>query len=371
MMHYPAIDLPERSVAVVLGTRPEIVKLAHVIQGLGQSARVIHTGQHYDYQLSQVFFDAFGISEPGTYLGVGGKTRAGQIASALGALDESFATDPPRVVVVQGDTNTTLAGALAANAWEIPLVHVEAGLRSRDRRMPEEHNRVLTDAVSDLLCAPTNVAVDNLVGEGVASEMIELTGNTVVEAVQGLLPAPNVRASLLDRFGLDAGQFVLSTIHRPENVDDPERFSTIIKQLASLDLPVVLPLHPRSRRRAQEFGLDDELAAIRVVDPLGYIEFLGLSAECGFLVSDSGGVQEEVSVYKRPVIVVRRSTERPEVLGTFARLVAPEAIGDTAATWLGNLETVHDELSRIESPYGDGNASQRIVEAIGRRFGSA
>ncbi|MFO7299824.1 MAG: UDP-N-acetylglucosamine 2-epimerase (non-hydrolyzing) [Actinomycetes bacterium] len=370
-MEFPAIDLPPGSVAVVLGTRPEIVKLAHLIAGLGNRARVIHTGQHYDYELSAVFFEAFGIPEPAVFLGVGGRTRAGQIAAALGALDELFASEPPRVVVVQGDTNTTLAGALAANAHEIPIVHVEAGLRSRDRRMPEEHNRVLTDAVSDLLCAPTDISVRNLVSEGVAGEMIELTGNTVVEAVRGLMPSPERRASLLAEHGLEPAGFVLSTIHRPENVDDPERFSTIIEQLASLDLPVVLPLHPRSRKRAEQFGLADELASIRVVDPMGYVEFLALSAEAGYLVSDSGGVQEEVSVYKRPVIVVRRSTERPEVLGTFARLVEPSAIADTAAEWLSDLESVHEELRGIPSPYGDGTASARIADAIGRRFGGA
>lgn len=369
-MDVHAKDLPPGSVAVVLGTRPEIVKLAHVIGELGDAAHVIHTGQHFDYELSAAFFEAFRIPEPAVFLGVGGKTRAGQIASALGALDERFASDPPRVVVVQGDTNTTLAGALAANAFEIPLVHVEAGLRSRDRRMPEEHNRVLTDHLADLLCAPTRTAVSNLVGEGVSEELIELTGNTVIEAVEGLMPAPNVRADLLHELGLERGRFVLSTIHRPENVDDPRRFGTILEQLASLELPVVLPLHPRSRKRAEQFGLEEQLASLRVIDPVGYVDFLGLSAESGFLVSDSGGVQEEVSVYKRPVIVVRRSTERPEVLGTFARLVDPGAIGDTADEWLSDLESVHDQLRTLESPYGDGMASKRIVEAVERRFGN-
>lgn len=368
-MEVHAKDLPPGSVAVVLGTRPEIVKLAHVIVGLGESAQVIHTGQHYDYELSSAFFEAFGLPEPSVFLGVGGKTRAGQIASALGALDERFATASPDVVVVQGDTNTTLAGALAANAFEVPVVHVEAGLRSRDRRMPEEHNRVLTDHISDLLCAPTPSAVSNLLEEGIPEASVEITGNTVVEAVGGLMPAPAVRMGLLSDLGLEAGGFVLSTIHRPENVDDPGRFGTILKQLAALDLPVVLPLHPRSRKRAQQFGLEGQLAALRVIDPIGYVDFLGLSAEAGFLVSDSGGVQEEVSVYKRPVIVVRRSTERPEVLGTFARLVEPESIGDTASEWLADLPGVHGELSEIASPYGDGSASSRIVEAIGKRFG--
>lgn len=368
-MKQPATELAPASVAVVLGTRPEIIKLAHVIQGLGAAARVIHTGQHYDFELSASFFEAFGIPEPSDFLGVGGRSRASQIGGALEALDSLFATGRPRVVVVQGDTNTTLAGALAANAIEIPLVHVEAGLRSRDRRMPEEHNRVLTDHLADLACAPTEVAVSNLVGEGVAPELIEMTGNTVVEAVNGLMPARDRRLDLVRELGLEAGRYVLSTFHRPENVDDADRFATIVKQLAGLDLPVLLPLHPRARKRASQFGLEGELGAIRVIDPIGYVEFLGLGAESAFLVSDSGGVQEEVSVYKRPVVVVRRSTERPEVLGTFARLIEPEAIGDTVHEWLADLDTVHANLASVASPYGDGTASTRIVASIGRRFG--
>lgn len=357
--------LPDRSVAVVLGTRPEIVKLAHVIRLLGPAARVVHTGQHYDAGLSEVFLRVFGIPEPEVHLGVGGRSRGGQIGEAVSGLDAYLADHPARAVVVQGDTNATLAGALAANAQEISIVHVEAGLRSHDRRMPEEHNRIVTDHLGDLLCAPTSVAEQNLLSEGIPDTRIRLTGNTVVEAVTGLLPSADQRRDLLGAYELERGRFVLSTFHRPENVDDPAKFAEILERLAALPLPVLLPLHPRSRARAREHGMADLLDRLTVVDPIGYPEFLGLGAESAFLVSDSGGVQEEVSVYKRPVIVVRRSTERPEVLGTFAELVEPgPGITEVAERWVGDLRGLHEKLESIPSPYGDGTASERTVEAI-------
>ena len=333
---------------------------------------MVHTGQHYDRGLSGTFFQAFGLGEPDAYLGVGGMTRGGQIGSAVSALDENLGKHRPRAVVVQGDTNAALAGGIAANARELPLVHVEAGLRSYDRRMPEEHNRVLIDHLGDLLCAPTGVAEKNLLEEGIPDERIRVTGNTVVEAVRELLPDQSERNSLLTRFGLQSGAYILSTFHRPENVDDPERFAIVLGELAILDLPVVLPLHPRSRLRAEEYGLASLLEQIRVVDPIGYREFLALGAESAFLISDSGGVQEEVSVYKRSVIVVRRSTERPEVLGTFAELVEPgPGISDIARRWLADLDDLHARLAIEPSPYGDGLASDRIVEEIGVLLGSA
>ena len=354
------------SVAVVLGTRPEIIKLAFIIKALGPAARVVHTGQHFDQQLFQVFLDAFELPDPSVHLGVGGKTRGSQIGSATQALDALFADERPDFVVVQGDTNTTLAGALAANAQEIPIVHVEAGLRSRDRRMPEEHNRVLTDHLADLLCAPTEVAVQNARMEGIPDERIELTGNTIVEAVHHLMPDSSERKSLLSDFELTANEFVVSTFHRPENVDDPKQLGSVLRQLALLQYPVLLPLHPRTRSVAEQHGLDSMFDGIRVIDPIGYREFLGLSAESAFLVSDSGGIQEESSIYKRPVIVVRRSTERPEVLNTFARLVDISSVSDTAREWLADPQSVHHELIDVPSPYGDGSASTRIVGSIAR-----
>jgi UDP-N-acetylglucosamine 2-epimerase (non-hydrolysing) len=357
-----ASDLPPRSVALVLGTRPEIIKLAHVIRLLGPAAVVLHTGQHYDQGLSGTFLDAFGLGEPHAYLGIGGRTRGQQIGLAVQALDDQLAELRPSALVVQGDTNTALAGGLAANARETMLVHVEAGLRSYDRRMPEEHNRVLVDHMGDLLCAPTDVSHKNLLEEGIPESRIRVTGNTIVEAVTELMPAAEERIGLLADYGVGANAFVLSTFHRPENVDDPDRFRIVLRQLASLDLPVLLPLHPRSLARAAEHGLGDLLGAIKVIEPIGYREFLGLGAESAFMVSDSGGVQEEVSVYKRTVIVVRRSTERPEVLGTFAELVEPgPAISEIARRWAADLDGLHETVASVPSPYGDGTASARIV----------
>jgi UDP-N-acetylglucosamine 2-epimerase (non-hydrolysing) len=358
-------DLPPRSVAIVLGTRPEIIKLAHVIRLLGTAAVVLHSGQHYDRDLSGTFLDAFDLGEPEAYLGVGGQTRGQQIGLAVAALDGRLSELRPLAVVVQGDTNTALAGGLAANARETALVHVEAGLRSFDRRMPEEHNRVLVDHMGDLLCAPTDVSRKNLLEEGIPESRIRVTGNTIIEAVLELMPDAATRTTLLDRYGLSRNEFVLSTFHRPENVDDPERFRSVLRQLASLDLPVLLPLHPRSMARAAEHGMGDLMRAITVIDPVGYVEFLGLGAESAFLVSDSGGIQEEVSVYKRSVIVVRRSTERPEVLGTFAELVEPgPGISEIARGWAADVPGLHQRLDTIPSPYGDGSASMRSVEAL-------
>ncbi len=358
-------ELPNRSVAVVLGTRPEIIKLAGIVRLLGDAARVVYTGQHYDPELSGVFFDEFGMHRPDVHIGIGAERRGTQIGRATAGLDELFAEDRPAAIVVQGDTNTVAAGALAANAGEIPLVHVEAGLRSFDRRMPEEHNRVIADHLADRCLAATVLNRENLIAEQIADDRIVVTGNTVVEAVERLLPPESERPAILDRFGVESGGFVLSTFHRPENVDDPQNLRGILTELAALPVPVVLPLHPRTVNRIAEFRLGPLLDRITVVGPVGYRDFLALGAESAFLVSDSGGVQEEVSVYKRPLIVVRRSTERPEVLGTFAELVEPgPAIGEVAADWLGRLDELHHELATVPSPYGDASAAQRSVDAI-------
>lgn len=356
---------PDNSIAVVLGTRPEIIKLAGIVRLLGPAALLVHTGQHYDPTLSDVFFAEIGLPDPDIHVGIGGESRGKQIGLAVQALDEAFAEQAPAAVVVQGDTNTVLAAALAANARGIPLVHIEAGLRSYDRRMPEEHNRVVTDHLGDLLCAPTETNRANLLAEGIADEAIVITGNTVVEAVRELMPDGALRAAILDRYGVAPNGYVLSTLHRPENVDVPHTLTTILEQLAELPLPVVLPLHPRTVARVAAHGLGELLAKLIVVEPIGYRDFLGLGAEAALLISDSGGVQEEVSVYKRPAIVVRRSTERPEVLGTFAERVVPGPdIAKVAQAWIDDLPALHARLADLPSPYGDGSASQRSVEAI-------
>jgi UDP-N-acetylglucosamine 2-epimerase (non-hydrolysing) len=355
-------------IAVVVGTRPEIIKVAPVVRALGARAEVVYTGQHYDDALSGAFFDTFGLPRPAAVVEIGGRTRGEQIGIGVQGLSRLWAAAPPVAVVVQGDTNSALAGGLAANACGIPLVHVEAGLRSFDRAMPEEHNRVLVDRISDLLLAPTEVSRANLLAERIDRPIV-VTGNTVVEAVAAILPDPAERMRLVERQGLTATAFVLVTIHRPENTDDPERLAALLTSLAKLDLPVVLPLHPRTRARVQGFGLGSLLTPLEVSEPLDYRTFLALSAEAAVLVSDSGGVQEEVSVYKRPVVVVRRSTERPEVLGSFATLATPWTLHEQAVAWLEDLAGVHRRLAATPSPYGDGDAGERSARAIHELLG--
>ena len=233
--------------------------------------------------------------------------------------------------------------------------------------MPEEHNRVICDHLSDLCLAPTETSASNLAGEGIEGERVAVTGNTVVEALGALLPTSAERAEVLARYCLAPNGFILSTFHRPENVDHPQTWKAILSDLAGVSLPVLLPLHPRSRQRAASFGLGPLLDQLQVVDPLPYPEFLSLLAECALAVSDSGGVQEEVSVVKRPMVVVRNSTERPEVLGTFAVLRKPgDGVGEAITQILETLDYTHRRLADTPTPYGDGTASLRSVALIKR-----
>ncbi|KNB49527.1 non-hydrolyzing UDP-N-acetylglucosamine 2-epimerase [Streptomyces caatingaensis] len=357
-------------IAIVLGTRPELVKLTDLVRLLGPAAHLVHTGQHYDEELSGRFLTELGLPEPTYLTGVGGKPRAVQISAALAQLDELFTAEPPAAVVVQGDTNAALAGALAANARGIPLLHVEAGLRSHDRAMPEEHNRVLIDRVADVLCAATEDNRANLLAEGIADSRIEVTGNTVVEAVRNQLPDAGARAALLAAHGLTADAYVLATVHRPENTDSPEALRAILTELAGLagtGRPVVLPLHPRTRARIEAAGLTGLLAPLTVTTPLGYSEFLALARHAALLVSDSGGIQEECTVLGRPLVVVRRSTERPEAMADFADLVQPgPQIGAAARRRLAEGRAGLEHLAALPSPFGDGLASDRIAELLAR-----
>ncbi|MEU9617935.1 MULTISPECIES: non-hydrolyzing UDP-N-acetylglucosamine 2-epimerase [unclassified Streptomyces] len=357
--------LPIRSVAVVLGTRPELVKLAPVVHRLGPAARLIHTGQHWDDAMSGRFLQELGLPEPEVLSSIGGTSRAVQIGRSLEQLDALFAADRPAAVVVQGDTNATLAGALAANARAVPLVHVEAGLRSHDPAMPEEHNRVLVDAISDVLCAATPENRANLLAEGIGADRIAVTGNTVVEAVRSHLPEAAERTALLDRHSIAPDRYVLATVHRPENTDDTATLRTVLTELTALatdEVPVLLPLHPRTRARIEAERLGHLLDGIQVLEPLGYGEFLALARHAALLISDSGGIQEECTVLGRPLIVVRRSTERPESMAHFAHLVTPgPEIGRLARHRLAEGRQGLRRLAALPSPYGDGRAAERIA----------
>jgi UDP-N-acetylglucosamine 2-epimerase (non-hydrolysing) len=351
-------------IAVVFGTRPELIKLSGIVRGLGSRSYAVHTGQHYDPAMSSSFLDELGIGPPDTLLDIGGRSRGHQIGVATERLDALFADLEPAAVVVQGDTNATVAGAIAANARELPLVHVEAGLRSYDRRMPEEHNRVLVDHLADLCLAPTTGNAENLVREGIDRDRIEVTGNTIVDVAGDLLPSPQDVARVAARHGVEPGAFILATFHRPENVDDPERLATILGAAASFPLPAVLPMHPRTAAQIDAFGLTDRLSPLRITEPVGYRELLALLSGCALVVSDSGGIVEEATVVKRPVVVVRRSTERPEAFDAFARSVSPDAIAAAVTELAAEGAAVRHRLAALPSPFGDGQATARTLAAI-------
>jgi len=365
------------NVTVVLGTRPEIIKLAPVIQALERrlgpaGVSVIDTGQHYDASMSGRFWEEFGLREPERRLAAGGMSRAQCLGYLLAELGADFERRRPDAVLVQGDTNSTVAGALAANATGIPLVHVEAGLRSFDRRMPEEHNRVVTDHLSDLCCAATADNVHNLESEGISASAVLRTGNTIVEAVASQLPDPEAQAAVRSAHDVEPGRYVLATVHRPENTDDPQALTAILAGLRQVGrehrLPVLVPLHPRTRAAVERAGGERLLDGLRVMDPLGSVDFLSLAASAAVIVSDSGGIAEEVTILKRPLVIVRRSTERAESIWSgFATLVWPDEVHETASGLLSDAGLL-GRLATTPSPYGDGTAAERIVEATIERF---
>lgn len=356
-----AWPLAPHSVAVVLGTRPEAIKLSEVVRLLGPAGLVIHTGQHYSAALWASVCADVGLPTAPSAVAVGGRTRSAQIGNAVTAIGALLRTTASvRAVVVQGDTNATLAGALAANAEGRALLHVEAGLRSGDRQMPEEHNRVLVDHLADLCLAPTPTAYANLTAEGICPSRIKLTGNPIVEVILRLLPEPKARDEACLRQGVRPGCFVLATLHRPENTDDPAQLAAILSDLRAIGAPVILPMHPRTRKAVEPRWLQ----GLHIVEPLPPRTFLSLLAEAALVVSDSGGIQEEVTILGRPALIVRRSTERPEAMGRWCELVQPgEKLRAAARTRLADVDGWRVRCA-APSPYGNGSASRHIVDAI-------
>lgn len=359
--------MTQQDIALVLGTRPEIIKLAPVIRALGDRAAIVHTGQHYDYELSGRFFEQLGLPHPHTVLtGIGGESRGTQIASAIQQLTDHFERERPSVVLVQGDTNAVSAGAQAANYLGIPVIHVEAGLRSHDRAMPEELNRLVTGVLADVHCAATPLNAENLRAEGIDPARITVTGNTIVEVTTETLAriAENgVRLSELLPWDKIPTRWVLATIHRPENTDTPEALTRVLQGLSRIDAPVLFLAHPRTLAAITRWELHHEADDVTLAPAAGHSEFLTLASAATLLVSDSGGVQEECTVLKKPLLVVRRSTERPEAIDAgFAQLGTPERSISTVANQLLDDSSLSARLLATPSPYGDGRAGERIAE---------
>jgi len=352
-------------IAVVIGTRPEIVKMTPVIRELEARKAdffVLHTGQHYSYEMDQAFFERLELGPARYNLRVGAGTHAGQTARMLVGIEGVLQGEEPDIVLVQGDTNTVLAGALAAVKMHIAVGHVEAGLRSYDRAMPEEINRVLADHCSDYLFAPTEGSKQTLLGEGFPEEIIHVTGNTIVDAVYQHCHLARQKSTAMQDLGLDPGEYVLVTLHRQENVDSATRFTSILEGLdliaAEHGLPVVYPVHPRSGEMMQRFNLTP--ARVRLIDPLDFLDFLHLEMNARLVLTDSGGVQEETCILGVPCVTLRDNTERPETLEVGANVLAgtsPWAIAECARMMLNSGRN-------WPNPYGDGHAAKRIISVL-------
>jgi len=357
-------------IVAVVGTRPEIIKMAPILRRLdelGVEYRFIHTGQHYDYNMSLLFVKQLELRPPDRSFELEASKPAAQIGEMMLKLEAAIGDLKSATVVIQGDTNTMLAAGLTAVKAGHTLAHVEAGLRSYDWRMPEEHNRRMIDHVSDILFAPTQLAARNLLEEQAWGEVL-VTGNTVIDAIDLYIDrVEEAEERVLD--GLEPGGYVLATFHRKENVDDPKTLRDIVRALTSTPAPTVIPLHPRTRSRLEEQGLLYKLAQhprITLLPPQGYFEFLALMRNAAVILTDSGGVQEEATHPKirKPVLIMRTSTERPEAIRAgFARLV-----GTTPHVILAELENILENPPKLpsESPFGDGRAAHRIVERLTR-----
>ena len=304
-------------VASIVGARPQFIKAAVVSRELRKQHQevLIHTGQHYDDNMSQLFFRELDIPEPDYNLGVGSGPHGAQTGKMLVRIERVLRKEKPAWVLVYGDTNSTLAGALAAAKLHIPVAHVEAGLRSFNRRMPEELNRILVDHVSDLLFAPTETAMKNLEREGLI-ERAHLVGDVMEEALRYYLPIARTRSAILDQLQLEAKSYYLVTVHRAENTDSKQNLESILQALVQLDRPVVFPLHPRTRKMIERFGLGRFLNAegIRYLDPVGYLEMLALEENALAILTDSGGVQKEAYWLGVPCVTLRKETEWVETV---------------------------------------------------------
>jgi UDP-N-acetylglucosamine 2-epimerase (non-hydrolysing) len=364
------VTAPKR-VHLIAAARPNFMKVAPLLHALSREswcrAQIVHTGQHYDASMSEAFFRDLRLPDPTHHLGVGSGSHAEQTGRTMIAYEEICRRERPDAIVVVGDVNATAACALVGAKLWIPVAHLEAGLRSRDRRMPEEINRLVTDAISDLLWTPSKDADANLLAEGVPAQRIECVGNIMIDSFE-MLRAKIEAADTRARLNL-LGPFAVVTLHRPSNVDEREKLTTLVDSLVELAglLTLVFAVHPRTRKRLEDFGLLGTLtcsSAIRLTDPLGYVEFMNLVTGCTLAITDSGGVQEETSYLGIPCLTLRENTERPitVTLGT-NRLLEPAGLPAAARAALAG-----DWPSGQRIPLWDGHTAERAAESLRKRL---
>ncbi len=353
----------------MIGNRPQFIKAAAVSPRLRETSTeiLVHTGQHFDDELSRVFFAELGLPEPDRQLHVAGGSNTSQLSRMLAALEPALEGLDPDAVLVYGDTNSTLAGGLAAAQRGIPVAHVEAGMRSYDRTMPEELNRVLTDHLSSVLLCSSAPAMDNLRSEGVTGELA-CVGDVMVDVAAKIQPRARQMQDLLAARGLRAGEYLLITAHRAGNVDLPERLERLVELLVNLPAPAILPLHPRTRSRLVQDGLLERLATaprLKLTGPLGYVETMALLTNARALLTDSGGLQKEAYLARIPCLTLRPNTEWVETVQSGWNQLVDLDGAAVAAALEAPLPSEHPPL------YGDGRAGERVVEALLHHFGGS
>lgn len=354
-------------VLTIVGARPQFVKAAVVSRAFQQAENVseilVHTGQHYDEEMSNLFFDELEIRKPDYNLEVGSASNTEQTARILDSLEPVLKLEAPDLVVVYGDTNSTLAGALAASQMNIPVAHVEAGLRSFNRAMPEEKNRIVADHLSSLLFAPTQEAVDNLAREGITGDKVRLVGDVMYDAALYYSQRTNKIDNILEKLSVKTGQYVLATVHRAENTDFPERLRSIFEALMeiALDLPVVLPLHPRTRKQLQQENLLDKVEEnLKVTLPVGYLHMVDLTKNAAVIATDSGGLQKEAYFFNTPCLTLRNETEWVELV----KCGANKLTGHETSNIVSAFRNLDRSGQFDQKLYGDGDAASKIVAAI-------
>ena len=365
-------------IALVLGTRPQIIKSSLFIHLASEDKKIalqiVHTGQHYDYEMTRIFFEELNLPEPASNLGVGSGTHAEQTARTMLRLEEMWKKQRPNLVLVPGDTNSTLAGALTAAKLMIPVAHMEAGARSYDMKMPEEINRRLTDHCSTQLFTPTNNCTKNLLKEGIGKKTIWETGDTMYDVLLQQLPKAE-KATILEDAGLEKKTYALLTMHRPENVDDCLNLRNIVEAMVKLaPLTIVFPVHPRTQKQLETLKLYDRIARqkhIKTIKPAGYHETLKLIENALVVMTDSGGVQKEAFWLKTPCVTIRKNTEWMETTRLGAnRLTEAKAAKIVTAVkrMIQHEDQIRRMLEKSKNPFGDGNASERILAALKSRL---
>ncbi|HDJ89105.1 MAG TPA: UDP-N-acetylglucosamine 2-epimerase (non-hydrolyzing), partial [Thermoprotei archaeon] len=363
--------LIENGIIVVAGTRPEAIKLAPLIWELdrrGLNYIFIWSGQHYDYEMSKIFFEELGLPQPNYNLDVRSGSHAEQTSKIMIGLEKIVGNG--NIIVAEGDTNTVLAAALVCAKTRNIFAHVEAGLRSYDRSMPEEINRIIAGSIAGIHFAPTVRSMLNLLYEGVSPDRIFITGNTIVDVVLKCRDTALSRSQkLLDNMGFREREYVLVTVHRAENVDNPIRLKNILRGLSNISekIPLIFPVHPRTKNRVERYGFKKLLENLVVIKPIGYFEFLGLLAKSLFVITDSGGVQEEALTLKIPCITVRYNTERPETIDVGINFLVgadEKRIVEMANYIFKNNDLIRRKVEGKINPLGDGKAGLRIAEIL-------